>query len=142
MAGPGQVLYDQRRRLIRVVVTDPEHPQRPFAGQIDLVALPPIERRAPEGGRVGGEPSVCWSLKWYIRPPFPGPEAGKSLIGASGAPSGYTQPVAVRIFQVALPPSKTLFVDRVPNSSDTASMSLTYRWISVLGRASPLCSDR
>src|SRR3954451_6871631 len=30
----------------------------------------------------------------------------------------------------------------IPNSSDTASMSLTYRWIKVSGRASPLCSDR
>ena len=30
---------------------------------------------------------------------------------ASGAPGRYTRPVAVRIFQSALPPRKTLFVD-------------------------------
>jgi hypothetical protein len=29
-----------------------------------------------------------------------------------------------------------------PNSWDTASMSPTYKWMSVLGRASPLCSER
>ena len=52
----GQVLYDQRRRLIRVVVTDAEHAQRPLGGQRDLVALPPVERRAPVRRRVGGCP--------------------------------------------------------------------------------------
>ena len=31
---------------------------------------------------------------------------------ASGAPSRYTQPVAVRVFEIALPSSKTLLVDR------------------------------
>jgi hypothetical protein len=72
----GQVLNDQRRRLIRVVVADAEYAQRPLAGERDLVALPPVERRAPVRGRSAGEPSVRWSLKWYIRPPFPGPEAG------------------------------------------------------------------
>jgi hypothetical protein len=30
----------------------------------------------------------------------------------------------------------------IPNSFETASMSLTYRWMSVFGTASPLCSDR
>jgi hypothetical protein len=29
-----------------------------------------------QGGGSAGVPSVRWSLKWYIGPPFPGPEAG------------------------------------------------------------------
>ena len=67
-------LDDQHRGLVGVVVTDAEYAQRPLAGQVDLVALPPVERRTPEGGRVVGVPSVRWSLKSYIRPPFPGPD--------------------------------------------------------------------
>jgi hypothetical protein len=51
----GQVLDDQGGRLVGVVVADAEHAQRPLAGQRDLVALPPVERRAPEGGRLGGQ---------------------------------------------------------------------------------------
>src|SRR5438552_18338884 len=39
------------------------------------------------------------------------------LIGASGAPSRYTQPVAVRIFQIALPPSKAHAEDVPPFAS-------------------------
>src|SRR5215204_6645746 len=50
----GQVLYDQRRRLVGVVVTDTKDAQSPPGRQIDLVALPPVERRAPECRRVGG----------------------------------------------------------------------------------------
>jgi hypothetical protein len=30
----------------------------------------------------------------------------------------------------------------IPNSAQTTSMSLTFRWIRVFGRASPLCSER
>ena len=37
-----------------VVVVDTEHAQRPLASEVDLVALPPVERRAPVGRRVGG----------------------------------------------------------------------------------------
>ena len=44
-------------------------------------------------------------------PVCPVEEAEDRLDAASGAPSRYAQPVAVRIFQSALTPSKTLVVD-------------------------------
>ena len=56
--------------LVGVVVTDVEYAQRPLAGQADLVALPPVERRTPEGGRVGRGAVRPLSPKSYIRPPF------------------------------------------------------------------------
>lgn len=55
--------------------------------------------------------------------------ATRSLL-PSGSSSPHSRP--------ARPSSST----GVPNSFDTASMSVTYRWISVFGRASPLCSER
>jgi hypothetical protein len=50
----GGILDHKHRRAVRVVIADTENAQRPLGGQRDRVALPPVERRAPVGGRVGG----------------------------------------------------------------------------------------
>jgi len=41
VADPGMSFDHERGRLIRVVVADAQHTQRPIGGQRDLVALPP-----------------------------------------------------------------------------------------------------
>ena len=71
------------------------------------------------------------------------PKQGRSRVPADAlAASRDAQPVPVRISKLALRPARPCSSTGTPNSCDTASMSLTYRWIRVLGRASPLCSDR
>jgi len=47
-----EILYDQRGRLVGVVAADAEDTQRPVCGE--RVALPPFERGAPVGRRIGG----------------------------------------------------------------------------------------
>jgi hypothetical protein len=55
-----------------VVVTDAEHAQRPV--RVSMIVSPWRQLSVVNlyVGRSNGEPSVRWSLNWYIRPPFPG----------------------------------------------------------------------